>query len=134
MADNLVTCPYCNCPVSSRRLRMHTNERCPKSPRVIRSKLQADTRMAARARNAFKKTVLVRSRLDRLYRDLTSVSAAPDDHELAKVFVAFYTMYVWQREDSIAVPRDSSIDAFGERSTSIRAVSGGLPSLGKRAK
>ncbi|WP_407278961.1 hypothetical protein U5817_22945 [Aromatoleum evansii] len=78
-----------------------------------------------------RRSVLVRSRLERLYRDLTSDTAIPDDVELSKVFKAFYTMYVWDGTGKKA-PYRPIVD--GESSVSIHTVSGGLPSLGKNSK
>ena len=80
-----------------------------------------------------KRTVSVRARLERLFRDISSNLAVPDDEGLAREFKAFYTMYVWQRERIPAV-RKSPPEGAREPSVSIHAVSGGLPSLGKRAK
>lgn len=133
MSDEIITCPYCKCQVSSRRLQLHTSNKCPKSPLVRESKLKAIEKALAIAK-PMKKTILVRSRLDRLFRELLLDTAQPDDEELARMFRAFYTMYVWQGNGKVDAPRSSAIDDNGERSFSIQSVSGGLPSLGRRAK
>jgi hypothetical protein len=130
MSDDMVTCQYCKCPVSSRKIQAHTSKRCPspKSPAGI-SKLKEATPV-----KQGKKTILVRSRLERLHRDLSQGSAQPDDDGLAKEFEAFYSMFVWQGRKNVLAPRKARIDENGDISESIHTVSGGLPSLGKRAK
>lgn len=129
MTDGFTTCPYCKCTLSERRLNAHISKRCPKAPAVIQEKIEA--RVEAFTLDTKKHTVLVRSRLERLYRDLNRNTAIPDDVELSKVFKAFYTMYVWDGTGKKA-PYKPIVD--GESSVSIHAVSGGLPSLGKHAK
>lgn len=129
MPDGMTTCPYCKCPINERRLQAHTSKRCPKAPSVILEKIEA--RVEAFTQDRKKRTVLIRSRLERLYRELCSSSALPDDAGLAKEFKAFYTMYVWDGVGRNA-PHKPVVD--GESSVSIHAASGGLPSLGKRAK
>jgi hypothetical protein len=105
------------------------SKRCPKSPTLIQEQIEA--RVEAFTLDKKKRTVLIRSRLERLYRDLNSDTAIPDDVELSRVFKAFYTMYVWDGTGRKA-PYKPIVD--GESSVSIHAVSGGLPSLGKHAK
>lgn len=129
MSTEITTCPYCRCTLNERRLNAHVSKRCPKAPGVILEKIEA--RVEAFSQDKDKRTVLVRSRLERLYRDLSSNTSIPDDVELSNVFKAFYTMYVWDGTRTKA-PHKAIVD--GEPSTSIHAVSGGLPSLGKHAK
>ena len=129
MTYGIITCPYCECTLSERRLSAHISKRCPKAPAVILEKIEA--RVEAFTQDQKRRTVLVRSRLERLYRDLSVNTAIPDDLELSKVFKAFYTMYVWDGTGRKA-PHKPIVD--GESSVSIHAVSGGLPSLGKHSK
>lgn len=129
MTDGITTCPYCKCALSERRLNAHISKRCPKAPSVMEEKIEAKVEELTLERK--KRSVLVRSRLERLYRDLTNDTAIPDDFELSKVFKAFYTMYVWDGTGKKA-PYRPIVD--GESSVSIYAVSGGLPSLGKNSK
>lgn len=116
----LVKCPHCNCDVQSKRLSSHILRKCPKSPDApSRKKNLAYTGgKVASAKN--KKAILIRSRLERLLKDLESKNRQPDDEELAKVFKSFYYMYVWKGNEAAA--------------PAVQIVSGGLPSLGKNAK
>lgn len=129
MTARITICPYCKCSLREHRLNAHIAKKCPKSPTVIQERIEA--RVDASVQDRKRRTVLIRSRLERLYRDLCSNTAIPDDDELAKVFKAFYTMYVW---DGVrrTTPFRPIVD--GESSVSIHAISGGLPSLGKHAK
>lgn len=133
MTEEIVACPYCNCKIGANRLKQHTSRKCPKSPTAIKHKLLHAPKSARIVRET--KRVLVRSRLERLFRDLHGGSGKADDEELAKVFKAFYHMYVWQGEGrNFAASRKVAIGSDGEYAVSIHTVSGGLPSLGKRAK
>ncbi|WP_152555792.1 hypothetical protein [Ferriphaselus sp. R-1] len=129
MSDELAKCPYCNGVVSARRLKAHTTQRCPKAPVVIQAKIEA--RVAASKIEQKKTTVLVRSRLERMYSDLCDQTKHPDDRELAKAFKTFYETCV---VGGLRIPSRKSATIDGEESTSVRTVSGGLPSLGKRAR
>lgn len=150
MSEELVICTYCECSVQQKNLDKHVRLRCPKAPEIVlaargpekstikRSAKSAiavqeeiEARVEAFRQESKRNAVLVRGRLERLYKDLSSNTAVPDDPELAKLFKAFYTMYVWDGTLKKG-PHRSLVD--GEQSESIHAVSGGLPSLGKRAR
>lgn len=79
--------------------------------------------------------VNLRFRLERLFRELEVSLNVPDDKDLAREFKAFYEYYVRRGPSKASSPRQSTTtNSDGNRSVSIKAVSGGLPSLGKKAK
>jgi hypothetical protein len=132
--DALAECKYCGVSIRKYRLDLHIRKKCPKRPgRTIENGLNGVVGQSQAAKTD--KKVLVRSRLKRLYQDMSSDLSNVDDLQLAKLFKAFYTMYVWEGDGAqYAAARGRSVNHDGEVSTSLRTVSGGLPSLGKRAK
>lgn len=153
--ERLVTCSYCQSHVSARNLTYHVNNRCKKAeavrtaavkaaklakkkkakPPVRAGSVQPTLALVAPTPRPLKKRVLVRSRLERLFRDLEQEHAEPDESSLANLFKSFYTVYVWKKDTTVhTLPGRREIDDDGNFRTSIRTVSGGLPSLGKRAK
>lgn len=132
----LAECKYCGGKVRAYRLDLHMSKKCPKRPSLTpidnaKQERSSTSRIAA----GLDKKVLVSSRLKRIYRDMNPDLSNVDDLQLAKLFKAFYTMYVWEGDGvDHAASRERRVNDDGELSTSLRAVSGGLPSLGKRAK
>lgn len=136
MEDDTTLCPYCENKVKIRNLEKHQKKKCPKSPLVAARNTDAgslaDSNKAIRAKPTH---INVRSRLERLFRELEAELLPPDELGLAKEFKAFYEMYVRDgRSQRFRAARTFVVDDDGVRSESIRTFSGGLPSLGKRAK
>lgn len=125
-----VVCQYCSQKVGEKRYERHIRTRCPESPEaksrinkrkkaaLLYKKKQEDEKRKAGS----ERIVNIRSRLDRLYKDARNNPSAVDDRELAKVFITFYECYVYNERHRAPV----------DGSSSVRVVSGGLPSLGKR--
>jgi hypothetical protein len=149
--DTTKECPFCGLPIKLQRWQSHVSARCPKSPAALkhRGSLPPEVKRKFRAEKrppeiggSFRastkqepKIVQLRSRLGRLFRELEVSSNVPDDKDLAREFRAFYEYYVRLGPSRASSPRRSTItNSDGSRSVSIKAVSGGLPSLGKNAK
>lgn len=134
--ESLVTCPHCSDTVAERNLGRHIKKRCKKSPAALgqHNKTQLDT-VKPKADRKTPTVINVRARLEKLFRELESGALPPDEVGLAREFKAFYHMYVWQGDGHrINAARAIGMAADGTPSTSIRAVSGGLPSLGKNSR
>lgn len=146
--DSTKPCPFCGVALKVWKYDNHVRKKCPSSPQAaaFRAKRGLQGTLGTQSSRPFgagatapKKAppavVQVRSRLERLYRDLESAASQPDDLELAKEFKAFYIYYVCEgRARGSGLLRAPALNADGTRSVSVKAWSGGLPSLGKKAK
>lgn len=150
--DSTKSCPFCGVALKAGKYDNHVSRKCPRSPQAMafRAKHGQPGSMgkfsgrppnpgvgdgAAVPKKVRPTVVQVRSRLERLYRDLESAVSQPDNLELAKEFKAFYIYYVCEgRARGSGVLRAPALNADGTRSVSVKAWSGGLPSLGKKAK
>lgn len=145
MAELTTNCQFCGCAVKPKKLGLHIQQKCPQSPEAITYRATqpkalhppkvAKPAAVTKKRTAGPKVVQIRTRLERLFRELEHNANEPDDKDLANEFKAFYRMYVWQGDTRRSGARQSTaLNSDGSRSLSIKAVSGGLPSLGKHAK
>jgi hypothetical protein len=134
----IVECPYCKSPVKQSRIASHVSSRCEKSPlRVKNNSEKAHYTFLEPLPESLEKSppkkkkskINLRLRLDRIYEDLCKKGVTPDDPRLAEAFKLFY-----KNNRTMKSLADNPFFDPSERSTSVRAVSGGLPSLGKRSK
>lgn len=128
MNAKMANCPYCNTPVSKKKLMAHVRKRCTKA---ILSEIPETKIEQKKPENKKKRVLHLKDRLDKIMSDLESQSYTIDNNELANEFKAFYCMYVMTNERNYkTTAKPSYID--GALTNSIKTISGGLPSLGKK--